>query len=157
MVGIIRIIAFLLLGAGLMFYVQPFLLNKSGIILLTDDFSGKWTKEEYLVSAFFVFLMSAFTTFLWFFLTRKVRVYNVSDLLRVRLTWWLLFPIPLLTATFVLVFFDASNDVLLSLVGLFSLDILLLFWLPTALSSWESVKYIPPGSFFIRRLLNLLS
>jgi hypothetical protein len=47
-------------------------------------------------------------------------------------------------------YINRSSEAQLSLIFFFLLDAIWLYWLPTATSSPEAVKYIPPFAFFLR-------
>jgi hypothetical protein len=151
---IIRVIICTIIGLGLAFWVQP-LIFQNKIIYLKDVSANLsvWLRSSYTPSAMIVVVGSLLATIIWCFMTAKAQVKGAIDISRWSLVWWLLGLLPLLSLGLAL-YNIKSNDALLPLTGLFLLNgLVLLYWLPTALSSPGLFKHIPPGSFLLRRLL----
>lgn len=152
---IIRIIIFNVLGLILMFWLQPLVYQNRSIRVA--DYPGgvdTWIRENYFPSVGIVFGFSLLATLLWYFLTARAKVKNASDVASWNLVWWLLGLLPIIGIAIALIFFNNSDDALLSLTGFLIFDgLFLLYWLPTATSSPGSFKYIPPGAMTIRRLI----
>jgi hypothetical protein len=68
--------------------------------------------------------------------------------------WWIFLLFPVLSICVAISFFTGSNDTLVFLTIFFVLDILLLFWLPTATSTPGGLKFLPPGSIHLRRFFS---
>ena len=154
---ITRIIIVVVLGFGLMFWVQP--LIYTGRYIRVSDYAGgvdAWVAENYFIGAGIVFAFSLCSILLWFFFTAKAQARGAVDVLRWQVMWWLLGLLPILGIAIALIFFNQSDHALLSLAGFFIFDGLIwLFWLPTATSSPGQFQYIPPGAFFLHSLIRL--
>lgn len=149
---VIRIIALTVLGVALMLFVQPWL-YQSQILFLSDVTDTEtWIADEYLQGAYLVGGVSVVATFIWYFLSARAKILTSKDTSTWRLLWWLILLLPVLSIGGALAFYNSSRDALLTLTVLYILDVLLLFWLPTATSSPLSTKFLPPGSFLMRRL-----
>jgi hypothetical protein len=154
---IIRTIATTVLVAILMFLVQPNLYS-GGIIPISEGVET-WVPDKYMTSAVIVFLSAALPLGLWALLTGKAKA-TPRDMSGWALLWWIFLLIPILGAcASIYLACDAgiegsSQDALLSLSGLFVLDILLLFWLPTAMNTPGNLRYgAVPLSLLVRQLV----
>lgn len=146
---IIRIIIFSIVGAALMFWVQRWV-YASKAIAIRDVPVDRWLGSDYTTSALIVFGVCVLTTVLWYVLTAIASYTKSSDARRWTLVWWLFGLLPLASIGITVFFINRSQQAQLSLLGFFVLDALVLYWLPTATSSPEPVKYIPPGAYFVR-------
>ncbi|HBE21500.1 MAG TPA: hypothetical protein DEG17_09565 [Cyanobacteria bacterium UBA11149] len=151
---IIRIIVLSIIGAVLMFLVQPWI-YQNRLIRITDvPRIEAWVSNYYIPGATVVFLVSVVATLLWYVMAVQARVNTAGDTFRWQMIWWLFLLFPILSICVAIGFFGGSQDALLSLTGFLVFDgIFWLFWLPTATSSPASLMYIPPGSFTIRRVI----
>ncbi|NES19562.1 MAG: hypothetical protein F6K41_11695 [Symploca sp. SIO3E6] len=155
---ILRIIAFTILGAALMFIVQPWIYQNRifyPIFSIEDVGVDTWISNDYNPGATMVFTVSVFSTVLWCVIANTAGSRKAADIFRWRVVWCVLLLLPILSICGALIFFNSSQDALPSLAGCFVVDIICLFWLPTATSSPKDLKYIPPGSFLLRRLIGL--
>ncbi|MEM9275356.1 MAG: hypothetical protein AAGA80_20680 [Cyanobacteria bacterium P01_F01_bin.143] len=151
----IRIIIFTLLGLVLMFWLQP-LIYQNRLIRIADYQGGvtTWIRDDYYLSAGIVFGLSFLAMLSWCFGTARAKVKNAADVASWNVVWWLLGLLPIIGIAIALIFFNKSDDALLSLTGFLVFDgLFLLYWLPTATSSPGSFKFTPPGAMFVRRLI----
>lgn len=136
-----------------MFLGQPWFYD-SKIFRISDIPVANWIGEDYTPGASIVFGVALLTTVLWSFMAAKAKAKSADEISKWRLIWWLLVLLPILSIFIAIAFFNRSDDALLSLTGFLVVDgIFLLYWLPTVTSSPGDLKYIPPGAFFIRRLI----
>lgn len=149
----IRIFCVSLLTAFLMFLLQPWLFQ-SEIIAITDIQDVEtWLGEQYTLGASLVFGITLFATLLWYVLATNAKVSSAADVSRMRPVWGILLLLPILSICAALYFFNKSNDALLWLVFLYVVDIVIGFWLATAISSPKLLKYVPPGSITLRNTI----
>jgi hypothetical protein len=148
---LIRIIAIIVLGAVLMFVVQPWLYESQILFLDTDP--ADWIANQYMPAAYLVGGVSIAATFAWYFLSAKARTLQAKGMDTWRLLWWIMFLAPILSIGGALAVFNQNKAALLVLGLLFTADVLWLFWLPTVTSSPEPSKFLPPGAFTIRRMI----
>lgn len=153
--ALVRNIILIVLGSVLMFYLQP-LLYENRIFLTGDQVVEVWLDEVYNSSALLVYAVSIASTALWYFWGARSDVIAGKEFSRCRVLWGCIGFAPILSIIAVLVFFNTGDNqaAQVSLTGLLILDILVLFWLPTATSSPDAVKYVPFGSFFLRRFVD---
>jgi hypothetical protein len=154
---IIRMVVAVVLVSILMFLFQPNLYS-AGLISISEDV-GTWVPEKYITSAAVVFLSAVLPLGLWALLTGKAKA-TPRDMGGWALLWWLFLLIPILGICLGLYLAcgqgieGSSQDALLSLTGLFLLDVLLLFWLPTAMNTPGNLRYgAVPFSFLVRKLI----
>lgn len=149
---LIRIITIVVLGAALIFFLQPWLYYSQNIVIGDVDLKV-WLADQYMPGAYLVGGVAIAATFLWYFLSAGAKILSSKDTSQWRLLWWIILLAPVLSIGGALAFFNRSRDALLTLTLLYVLDVLVLFWLPTATSSPMATKFLPPGSFLMRRLL----
>lgn len=153
---IIRIVVISLIGAVLMFLVQPWL-YRSGIVPVDVPDIDEWIAGIYTPGATIVFTGSVISAGVWYVIASRAKIRGGSDVPQMAGLWWLLGLLPVLSICIALYFFRGTDDApgteaaLLSLTGFYIFDVLLIFWLSTAISSPGSLKYgAVPGSYFIR-------
>jgi len=148
---LIRIAAFAVLGAFLVFFLQPWLYQNQ-ILFMSDQTVDTWLTDAYMPGARLVFGVAFAATLAWYFLSAGAKILIGEDTSRWQVLWWMILLAPVLAICAALAFFNNSQDALLTLTSLYIVDVVLLFWLPTATSSPLATKFLPPGSFFLRRL-----
>ncbi|BAZ14188.1 hypothetical protein NIES4071_60280 [Calothrix sp. NIES-4071] len=150
---IIRIIVFSLIGLALMFLVQRGLYENRLLAITDVRRITTWVEDYYLRGATIVFTASVVAAVSWYVFAVNAKPRNAEDVASWRVVWWLLSLLPVLSI-FIAIYIisDGSKQALGSLVLLFTLDALLLYWLTTAASSPKALMYIPPGAFILRRL-----
>ncbi len=151
---VIRIVVVSLIGAAIMFLLQPWL-YQNGIIPLNDVEPEAWVGDNYIIGAVTVFLISIIAVILWYVIAAKAKVQSAKETSSMAILWWLFFLMPILSICAAIFFFNRSNDALLSVTGFFVFDILLIYWFSTAISSPRSLMFVVPGAFFLRNLLGL--
>jgi hypothetical protein len=149
---IIRIIIFSIIGAAVMFLGQR-LIYENQIIPTQKTPVGTWLGTDYTTASLIMFGVCIAATVIWCILAAISRFNDGGSTGRWMLMWWLLGLLPMITIVFTVFFINRSDEARMSLMGFFVLDTLLLYWLPTATSSPEAVKYIPPGAFLLRHQL----
>ena len=149
---IIRIIIFSIIGAAVMFLGQR-LIYENQIIPIQKVPLNTWLGTDYTTASLIMFGVCIAATVIWCILAAISRFNDGGSTGRWMLMWWLLGLLPMITIVFTVFFINRSDEARMSLMGFFVLDSLLLYWLPTATSSPEAVKYIPPGAFLLRHQL----
>ncbi|BAZ83399.1 MAG: hypothetical protein ACKO9I_12530 [Sphaerospermopsis kisseleviana] len=148
---IIRIIIFTVIGAVLMFLGQR-LIYENQIIPIQKVPLDTWLAADYTTAALIMFGVCLFSTIFWCVLGAMSKS-GGSSRGKWLLIWFLLGLLPLLTIAFTVFYINRSDEAQFSLMCFFLFDAIWLYWLNTATSSPETVKYIPPGAFFIRHKL----
>ncbi len=151
---IVRMLVVSILGAVLVFLVQPGL-YQSDIIALTDVEVSDWVAEKYMPGAAIVFGTALGATVLWYVVALRSKVTAFKEASSMRLWWAAIFIIPVLGICSALYFFNDSNDAVLSLAIFFVIDSLIVFWFSTAIASPGLLKFVPPGSFTVRHMIGL--
>jgi hypothetical protein len=151
---VIRIFSVTLAGAIIVFLLQPWL-YQSGILAITDVDVETWIAEKYMVGAAIVFGTALVATTLWYLSALRAKVTAFNETSSMRIIWAVLLLIPIVGICVALFFYNGSNEALLSLTAFYVVDVLVLYWLATAISSPGLLKFIPPGSFTVRHLMGL--
>ena len=155
MVGdVIRILSVAIVGAILMFLVQPWL-YQSGIVPITQVESETWLAEKYSVGAAIVFSTALVATLLWYVSALRAKVTAFNEASPLRLVWGLLLLLPIIGICVALFFYNNSSEALLPLTFMYVIDVVWVYWFATAISSPGLLKFIPPGSFTVRHLIGL--
>jgi len=144
------------------FAVQPWLFDGQAIPLsLSSSRLDKWAEEILRPSLYVVFGLGSLLLFLWMAKALTTGFTRTEDVLRTGGVWWLyailLGLISLLTMialTFFRGWFEDSRNLepFYWLVGFILLDVLFIYWLPTAISTPKSMRYVPPGAMLIRKI-----
>lgn len=154
---IIRVIVLSLVGAILMFAIQPWI-YKQGLIWTPNQSDpqtalNNWASRDYLGAALFVFGVSVTCTILWSVLTAKSNAHRPNEIRQWSLWWWLLGLVPLLSIGVAIGFLNQIAELRLSLALFFVLDIMILYWLTTATSTPGLLIETPPLARQLRYLI----
>lgn len=147
----IRIIVLVSVGIVLMFFGQPALF-KGGIIPITDVPVDAWIQNDYMMAARIIFAVCLVCTILWCVLTARARIEGSHHVDPWFLTWWVIGFFPIVAIGIALYFFNRSEQAVLFLTAFWIIDVLLLYWLTTAIATPRQLKYVPPGAPFLRSI-----
>jgi hypothetical protein len=150
----IRILSVGIVGAILMFLVQPWL-YQSGVIPITQVEVETWIAEKYMIGAAIVFGTALVATIAWYVSALRAKVTTFNESSPLRLVWALLLLMPIIGICIALYFYNDSSEALLPLTFMYMIDIVWVYWFATAISSPGLLKFIPPGSFTVRHLIGL--
>ncbi len=144
------------------FGIQPWLFSGQGLPLsLSTSQLDKWAEEILMPSLYVVFGLGAFLLFLWMVKALTTGFTRTADVLKTGGIWWLyavlLGLISLLTMialTFFRGWFEDSRNLepFYWLVAFILVDGLFIYWLPTAIATPKSMRYVPPGSMLVRKI-----
>jgi hypothetical protein len=155
---IIRLFVFPIMGLLLMFVLQP-MLYQSQILRLTDVDVEKWLPNGYYPQASLVFGVAIFAALAWCVWNTMSPPGGEADRRGRSVTWWVLCLLPILSTLGALVWSRkvvlgdkfGSDTATLSLIVLFAIDILFLYWLTTATTTPGNARDLPPGARLFRR------
>jgi hypothetical protein len=154
---VIRLFLFPLLGAVLMFVLQP-ILYSTQIVRLTDVKPQLWIDNHYFPCAIIVFACGIFTALAWCILAIKSPPNGIAASKQRATLWWLLGTIPIVSIGLAIILSrmgiiapKGSEEATISLVCLFFVDVLWLYWLTTATTTPGLASAIPPGARLFRR------
>ena len=145
---IIRIIIITLIGALIVFWLQPQVYTLRLITVTNVPQLANWLQSSYNTAAAIVFGSSVLATLIWMVMTSTAKVQTGQDVLGWQLTWWLIGLVPLMGICVALWLFGSKS--LYPLTGFFIVDTLILYWLTTATSSPGLFKRTPPGASLFR-------
>lgn len=148
---IIRIISITIVGVVIMLLGQPWL-YRSGFIPLDVPDIEQWIFTEYTSSTYWVLGAAVAATIIWYFAASTANPLTAKDTASWRLLWWLVLLLPIASIGIALSL-QTEGTARLWLAAMYVLDVLVLYWLPTASSSPGQTKYLPPGSRNVRNLL----
>ncbi len=151
---VIRILSVSIASAIAMFLIQPWL-YQSGVLAITDVEVDNWIAEKYMTGAAIVFATALAATLFWYLIALRARITASHEASPLRLAWAFLLLVPIIGIGVALFFFNGSNEALLSLTLFYVLDIMVVYWFSTAISSPGLLKFVPPGSFTVRHLIGL--
>jgi hypothetical protein len=146
-----RIVIIIILGTGLVFFLQPWLYNSQTLFI--DTAPEEWISNQYLPGAYLISGISVAMTVGWYVLSAGAKILTSKDTSSWRLLWWIFLLVPLLSIGIALKVFNQDQTAMPSLALLFVIDVLILFWLPTVTSSPGHTMFLPPGSMTIRRMI----
>jgi FtsH-binding integral membrane protein len=161
-IEIIRLFVFPILGALLMFVLQP-MLYQSQMIRLADLQRGnsvdRWLANGYYPQTSLVFGCAIFAALAWCVWNTMSPPGNNAARKGRSVAWWILSLIPILSVVVAAIWSrkavlgDAfgSDVATFSLVALFSIDILFLYWLTTATTTPGNARDLPPGASLFGR------
>jgi hypothetical protein len=150
----IRILSVSIVGAILMFLVQPWL-YQSGVVPITQVEVETWISEKYTIGAAIVFSTALVAALFWYISALRAKVTSFNEASPLRLVWGLLLLVPIIGICVALYFYNNSNEALLPLTFMYAVDVLWVYWFGTAISSPGLLKFIPPGAFTVRHLIGL--
>ena len=146
-----------LIGIVLLFLVQPFLYQnglapRTGILIDGSPISvNDWLENYYFLAAVIVLCVSLASQVFWFFLATRFRG-NERAAENRTFWWWSLFFVNLMGIGIAL-FLDSSKELFVSVALFFLIDMAIIYWLATAISTPGLLKLIPPGSPSLHSLL----
>jgi hypothetical protein len=154
----IRLFVFPIVGLILMFWVQPTFLYQNQMIRLQDVSVDKWLPNGYYQPATLVFAGAIFAALLWCIWNGMSPPPGQAAARQRSVAWWAISLIPIFCLIGGIVWSrklilgsTGSDDATLSLIFLFGLDVVLLYWLTTATSTPGLAKYLPPGAGLFRK------
>lgn len=150
---ITRIVILVIVGAFLMFVLQPLPYARQ-IIYLSDVTDIEfWVSNFYMRGALIVFLASVLATVIWVAFAVTTKDHRAEAVSRSQVIWWIIGLIPLIAIGIAIGIYKGSNDALLSLTFFYVIDVLVIFWLATTTSTPGSLMYVPPFSYVMRDLI----
>ena len=151
---LIRIIVITIVGIVLVLLGQPLLYRNDIIYIDYVEFldADGWLATEYMRSSYLVLAAAIIATVVWCFLAARAKPLTAKDTSNWRLLWWLLLLLPIVSIG-VALWLQTETSTRVSLALLYTVDILILYWLTTASSSPSHTKYLPPVSMTIRNIV----
>ncbi len=131
--------------------------------MATGDLDNWWS-NVFSPATYVVFGLGIIINLIWFIKASVSRYKHSKSALSAQGLWWLLFFIYLIVTLVVFAAFTHfAIDPDKPIKGIFEascwaanfliLDVILLFWLPTALATPRTLRYIPPFSMSLRKLI----
>lgn len=145
-----------------MFQLQPYLFTAPVIpFTMPTKELDEWVNAIFWPLTWILYGLGIFVTLIWVGFAMRSQFVRAKDVLSTQIRWWLLaigFVVVGQGSFFALSFFNEwldgsrSSEPLLWVPLFILIDLVLLFWLPTAIATPRSLRYIPPLSMFLRKL-----
>jgi hypothetical protein len=159
---IVALVVTVAIATIVIFGLQPWLLGGSGLPLsLSRGNLDKWAAEILFPTLYVVYVLGALLLLFWIAKALSSGFTKAKDVLSTGGLWWI-FAIVLGVVTMLALvglsffngWFDDSRNLepFFWLLGFIIVDVLLIFWLPTALATPKSMRYVPPGSMLLRKI-----
>ena len=154
----LRLIFVFIIGYAVMFFLQRnlFLDGTIEIPVYTREELIYWLLKYYNTSAQIVFFLSCLATLIWYGVTSYFNDRDRKPGIQLfRVLWAALTLLPLVSILWALsrIPEEVWEYVVTYLASFYVLDVILLFWFATAISTPEALKYaVIPGSFCLRHL-----
>lgn len=148
---LIRIISITIVGIVLMLLGQPWL-YRSNILALDVPDVEQWVVTDYTIGAYWVMGASILATLLWYVSASTAKPLTAKDTASWRLLWWIVLLMPIASIG-VALYLQNEPSTRIMLALMYVIDVLVLYWFPTASSSPGLTKFLPPGSRSLRGLL----
>ena len=144
------------------FLLQPAILSKEWDLLAASSRNIEdWRNQLMWPSLYINFAVGILATLFWIAKGSTFQAYSGAQTLSTGGLWWifcLLYTLVSLAAILGLSFFHELIEkkdfiqFLIYLCGFAIVDVLLLFWLPTAIATPRTMRYVPPGSQLLRSI-----
>ena len=154
---IIRLFVIPILGTMLMFVAQPLLFSQQ-FVRLTDVTVKTWLNNHYYPMASIVFASLLLAVVIWIGWSIKSPPKDTAAGVQRAGSWWFISIIPIIGTAIAIVLSrqgilapKSSGDAILPLIILFSIDIIVIYWLTTATSTPGIARRLPPGANLFKR------
>ena len=154
---VIRLFVIPILGMMLMFVVQPLLFSGQWL-RLSDVKIQTWLNSHYMPMAIIVFASSLLALVIWIGWNLKSPHRTPEAGAQRASSWWFISIIPIIGTVLAIVLSrqsilapKSSGDAILPLIILFTIDIIVIYWLTTATSSPCGARRLPPGANLFNR------
>jgi hypothetical protein len=154
---IISLFVIPIVGMVLMFVAQPLLFSGQWL-RLSDVKIQTWLNSHYMPMAIIVFASSLLALVIWIGWNIKSPHRTPEAGAQRAGSWWFISIIPIIGTAIAIVLSrqgilapKSSGDAVLPLIILFSIDIIVIYWLTTATSSPCLARRLPPGTNLFKR------
>jgi hypothetical protein len=142
--------------------IQPYLFTAPVIpFTMPTKELDEWANVIFWPLTWILYGLGVTVTLIWIVSAARSQFVRAKDVLSTRIRWWslaLVFFVAGQGSFFALSFFNEwldgsrSSEPLLWVPLFIIIDLGLLFWIPTAIATPRSLRYIPPLSMFLRKL-----
>jgi uncharacterized membrane protein len=154
---VIRLFVIPILGTMLMFVVQPLLFSGQWL-RLSDVKIQTWLNSHYIPMASIVLASSLLALVIWIGWNIKSPHRTPEAGAQRAGSWWFIAIIPIIGTVLAIILSrqgilapKSSSDAILPLIILFTIDIIVIYWLTTATSSPCGARRLPPGANLFNR------
>jgi hypothetical protein len=154
---VLRLFVIPILGMMLMFVIQPLLFSGQWL-RLSDVKIQTWLNSHYMPMASIVLASSLLAVLIWISWNIKSPHRTPEAGAQRASSWWFISIIPIIGTVLAIVLSrqsilapKSSGDAILPLIILFSIDIIVIYWLTTATSTPGIARRLPPGANLFKR------
>ncbi len=150
------------IATGIVLGLIPYLFREPIIPLtMSSNELEDWIGTIFMTTNFILYGIGAFILFIWIFKAARTPFMTSEETLSTGFLWWLLLIIYWILGIVIFMsvsFFSGWMDGTKSIEPLFwfppfvIINGILLFWLPTAIATPRSMRYIPPFAMTLRKL-----
>ena len=155
---VVRLFVIPILGMMLLFVVQPLLFSGQWLRLGDVPKIPTWLNSHYVPMASIVLASSLLAVVVWIGWSIKSPPKDTAASVQRAGSWWFISAIPIIGTVLAIVLSrqgilapKSSGDAILPLIILFSIDIIVIYWLTTATSTPGIARRLPPGANLFKR------
>ena len=155
------IIAFAV-ATGFVLLLKPYLFNEPILPLtMSSNEIEDWMGTIFWPTTFILYLLGIIILFIWILKAARTQFMTATEVLSNQTFWWILLAVYWILGIVIFMsvsFFSGWMDGSKSIEPLFwfppfvVLDGIFLFWLPTAIATPRSMRYVPPFAMTLRKL-----
>lgn len=159
---IVALVVTVAIATIIIFGLQPWLLSGNGLPLsLSRGNLEKWASDILVPTLYLIYGLGILLLFLWITKALTSAFTKTEDVLRTGGMWWLsamllglITILVMVSLTFFRGWFEDSRNLepFFWLLGFIIVDVLFIYWLPTAIATPKSMRYVPPGSMLLRKI-----
>jgi hypothetical protein len=151
------LLAIMALGIVIAGWLQPFLLQQFPFTMKTKEVT-EWMDSVFSPVNNGILLLGILTSLFWYIRAYNVQFMKAKPVIGNRIFWfillvlyWLIGAIACLLVAYLNNWLGEVEGAVASLICL-CVDVVVLYWLPTALATPKSLRYVPPFSAELRKL-----
>ncbi len=158
---LIMLLTTVLFATFIIFLLQPALLSADWTLIrdATRETISHWHQKLMWPSLYFNYILGTVATLFWISRSDSFQSNSSKNTLKNIALWWTIFCFLLVLSLLFIVMLSLYHNLIgekgfmafFSLIFIFSiLDVFLIYWLPTALSTPKTMRYLPPASRMLR-------
>jgi hypothetical protein len=151
------LLVIMIMGVVIAVGLQPWLLQQLPFSMTNKELD-EWMDSVFSPVNYGILILGILTSLFWYIRAYKVQFMKAKPAINNRIFWWILLCLYWLIGAIAYLLMAYSNEWLgegegavASLICL-CVDVVFLYWLPTAMATPKSLRYVPPFSVELRKL-----